>query len=158
MDTITEKFIDLDRVWLEIYDWDGDNRADWIRISNYLYANNNNSNGPYSYGAETISFYQGQGELNHMLQLYGSHLERLRSMTIPSNEQGTTKYRGEFNGLRFKPIDNQLIKDIFTTADSILTHSVLIDGEFSPKFGDAIKKIMETKVLTYPAEWNNFGD
>lgn len=156
IDTTSDKFNDLDRVWLEIYDWDGDNRADWIRLSNYLYANRDKSDGPYSYGAETISFYQGQGELDHMLKNHGFHLEGLKGMSISADEQGTSDYDGSYNGLKFNPIDDELIKNLFSVADAMLVHNVSDSGRFSASFGDQIQTIMSKKVLTYPSSWRQF--
>lgn len=150
--------ITFKRINLEIYDWNGDNVADWIRLTNYIDKEFSvDDDGPYRWGSEEIKFYQGPEELRHMLSDYGDHLRGLAGMSIPAGEQGTCHYDGSFNGLKFKAISDPAIRQLFSNANAMLAHNVNHNGLFSTTFENYIVKIMSKKVLDYPAEWRKFN-
>jgi len=153
-----ENYLGFKRIWLEIYDWNGDNVADSISLSNYIHKEYSfDDEGPYRGGVEEISFYQGPENLRHKLSTHGDHLRGLEGINIPANEQGTCHYDGSFNGYKFKAISDQAVMELFSLADALLTHDVDHHGLFAPLFESSIVKIMNKKVLDYPSEWRVFN-
>ncbi len=155
VDTMGE-YLGLDRVWLEVYDWNGDGKADWIRLTNYLDDNFLQPDAPYEFGAESIKFYHGPEELKKMIRQYDDWFPSFVDFNIPENEMGTNDYNGHQDGLEFKPISDPFIIDLFTFADELLAHDIEQSGSFASRFENTITNIMSKKVLDLPAEWRKF--
>lgn len=156
----TSKFEEWDRVLLEFYDWDGDGKNDWIRITDYKNSQRDSDKKLYRYGAEVIEFYRGPQELKKMLSQYGRFLsdyELLKDRKIAENEVGTTDYSG--GELKFKPFhswnDAKEVRAIFELGDA-LTQATKDGGKVKEDFGEQILDLMKKPVLDYPADWRKF--
>lgn len=143
----------IGRISIEFYDWDKDDNVDWVRLTDY-YSELTDFG---SKRTDSISFYRGDGELQHMLERYGSHLEGLRNRKIEKDEIGVTKYTGGYNGLFFKPIRDQRTSLFFELGDNLILFSKNPTSKFYPKFEDEFKDVFSTRIVDMPDEWKNLG-
>lgn len=132
------------RISIGFYDWNKDQHADWIRLTDYYSKDKTDS----------ISFYRGDAELKHMLKEYGSHLEGLKNIKISENEIGVTEYTGGQNGLFFKPISDERISFFFELGDKMLSSK-----STSPKLVDKFKVELESavsiRITDLPSDWKH---
>lgn len=107
------------RIQVRAYDDNNNGKIDLINISREYYKGDifDIFYGEKEYKSESIRFYRGPTNLEHILKYHGNYLEGLRGKIIPEQEIGVVKDNGSYNGVTFIPNYSQLIKQVFEIMD-----------------------------------------
>lgn len=139
------------RILLEIYDWDGDFQADFIRVTHTKKQEKKIITGH----DKTVMFYHGPQMIRRLIEKPGNPFPTWRGKSVPMEEMGLMDYMlpsSQIGGrLTVTPKNNQKVKALFSLADQLLKHSKMVNQPFSKidSFLVEIKAVLDWEGNTY---------